>query len=86
MFTALCIITLIKYKTKIYFGFRQRPYNRNLKLSYYALQVITVVGCGVLAILTVQNDQTTAKIINISTQIAYLVALSMISGVLAYKI
>lgn len=57
-----------------------------VKLAYYALQVITVVGCGVLAFFTVYNDQVSAKVLNFSVQTAYLVALSVISGVLAYKI
>ena len=37
-----------------------------VKLAYYALQVITVVGCGVLAFFTVYNDQVSAKVLNFS--------------------
>jgi uncharacterized membrane protein len=46
---------------------------------------VTVVGCVLLAMVTVSHDQN-IKLINGTTQFVYLVSLSFISVVLAYKI
>lgn len=66
MFTALCIITLCKYKSKIYFGFRKQQVPTNIRVWFYVLMAVTVAGCIALPAVTVNHNISdyTAKLVN----------------------
>ena len=50
MFTAMCIITMLKHKTKIYYGFQGKEAPQ---ITFFVLQLFTIVGCLILATITI---------------------------------
>ena len=81
MFTALCIINILKYKLHLYYSFKQELAPKSVRAGLILLVVITV-GLGVYFPIIDCDANLFDKLVydlNISGAIVYLVVLSSIS-------
>lgn len=88
MFTALAIITLLKYKTKLNFCFKNERIPDRVTYSFHLFCAITLAGCVLLPLLTVDThiSDKGSHIMNFTIQTTYLIFLSLCSLLLSYRV
>ncbi len=88
MFTALAIITMLKYKVRLNFVFKNEKIPNSVTLLLHFFTAFTVLGCIVLPLMMVDphiSDRAT-RITNYTVQFSYLLTLSATSLLLSYKV
>lgn len=88
MFTALAILTLLKYKLKIRYTYKREKIPKNIILFVRIFIVCTILGCLLLPGLTIDRKISNkgAKVMNGLFQTFYLLLLSFISFWLTKKL
>lgn len=88
MFTALAIITLLRYKVRLNFVFKNEKIPDSVTLSLHFFAAFTVIICIILPLLTVDPkiSDKASHYMNLTIQSGYLIGLSITSFLLSKKV